>query len=159
MKTKTGFTLIELMMTILVMAILASLAIGAVLKSKKLPGDTRIQATCMALKSALTNYRAAEQRWPMTLVPQSGSDVVIIRENNARVFAPLIENPNKRYLDPSALLTKISGKGVMRLRDAMELKIAPETCPLGYLDPVNKEIFKYFKVTFDLSVDTVSVEQ
>jgi prepilin-type N-terminal cleavage/methylation domain-containing protein len=159
MKTKTGFTLIELMMTILVMAIVATLAIGAVLKSGKNPRDTRIQATCMALKMGLTNYRAAEQRWPLALVPGAGSDIIVIREDNARVFAPLFENPNKMYVDSSALLTKVQGKGVMPLRKAMELRIAPAACPLGYPDPVNKEVFRYFKVTFNLSLDTVNVEQ
>ena len=159
MKTKTGFTLIELMMVVLVMAIVATLAIGAVLKSKKQPQDARIKATCTALMMGLTNYRVAEQRWPLTLVPEAGSNIVVIRENNARVFAPLFENSKKIYVDPSALLTKVPGKGVMPLRKAIELKIAPEECSLGYPDPANRDIFKYYKVTFNLSLDTVNVEQ
>jgi prepilin-type N-terminal cleavage/methylation domain-containing protein len=159
MKTKTGFTLIELMMVVLVMAILATLAIGAVLKSKKQPQDARIKATCMALSMGLTNYRAAEQRWPLTLAPESGSNIVVIREDNARVFAPLLKDSNKYFFDVSALMTKVPGKGVMPLREAMKQKIPPEACPLGYPDPANRDIFKYFKVTFNLSLDTVSVEQ
>jgi prepilin-type N-terminal cleavage/methylation domain-containing protein len=158
MKAKIGFTLIEVMMAVLVMAIVATLAIGAVLKSRKHPGDTRIQATCIGLQMGLTNYRAAEQRWPLTLELPAGSNVVEFCENNASVFAPLFENPKKLYLDPSAVLTKVSGKGVMPLRKAMELRITPTACPLGYSDPANKEIFRYFKVMFNLSQDTVRVE-
>jgi prepilin-type N-terminal cleavage/methylation domain-containing protein len=158
MKTKMGFTLIELMMVVLVMAIIATLAIGAVLKSRKQPQDTQFKTTARVLQMGLTNYRAAEQRWPLTLVPQADSKFLEFREDNARVFAPLFENSKKLYLDPSALLTKVSGKGVMPLRKAIELRIAPEACPLGYPDPAHKEIFRYFKVTFDLSMDTVSVE-
>ena len=158
MKTKTGFTLIEVMMVVLVMAIIATLTIGAVLKSRRHPQDTQFKTTARVLQMGLTNYRAAEQRWPLTLVPPAESEVVEFRENNARVFAPLFENPKKLYLDSSAVLTKVSGKGVMPLRKAMELRIAPELCPLGYPDPVNKEVFKYFKVTFNLSLDTVNVE-
>jgi prepilin-type N-terminal cleavage/methylation domain-containing protein len=159
MKTKMGFTLIELMMVVLVMAIIATLATGAAMKAMELARKRQVESMRVALQGGLVNYRAAEERWPLTLVPPAGSDVVEFRENNARVFAPLLDNPNKLYLDPSALLTKVSGKGVMPLRKAIELRIAPEACPLGYPDLSNKDIFRYFKVTFDLAMDNVSVEQ
>ncbi len=161
MKTKAGFTWIVLKMVILVMAILATVLIIVVLCQGrchgKCPGIPRIQATCESLQMGLTNYRAAEQRWPLTLVPQADSNHLEFREDNARVFAPLFENPKKMYVDPSALLTKVPAKGVMPLREAMKQKIPLESCPLGYLDPANKEVFKYFKVTFNLSLDTVYV--
>jgi prepilin-type N-terminal cleavage/methylation domain-containing protein len=158
MKTKMGFTLIELLMVVLVMTIIATLTTGAAIKVMEQARKRRIESMRVTLQSALLSYRAKEQRWPLALVPQADSNVVEFHDNNARVFAPLIENPNKLYLDPSALLTKISGKGVMRLQEAMKMKIAPEACPLGYLDPANQEIFRCFKVTFNLSLDTVSVE-
>jgi len=163
MKARTGFALLDVMMTVLVMALLSVLAFGAavLISGKghgKCPGMPRIQSTCIELKMGLTNYRAAEQRWPLTLVAQADSNLLKFREDNARVFAPLFKNPKKSYIDPSALLTKVSGKGVMPLREAMKQKIPPEACPLGYPDPANKEIFRYFKVTFNLSLDTASVE-
>jgi prepilin-type N-terminal cleavage/methylation domain-containing protein len=159
MKTKTGFTLIELMMVVLVMAIIATLATGGAMKAMELARKRQIESMRVALQGALVNYRAAEERWPLTLMPLAGSTVVEFRENNALVFAPLIETPKNRYLDPSALLTKVPGKGVMPLRKAIELRIAPEECPLGYPDPANKDVFRYFKVTFDFTMDNVSVEQ
>jgi hypothetical protein len=164
MKAKTGLTLANGVKALLVIAIFA-VTIGAVvlisakphvIRSERFP---RIDATCIGLQMGLTNYRAAEQRWPLPLVAEAGSNIIVIREDNARVFAPLFKNPKISYIDPSALLTKVPGKGVMRLQDAMKMKIAPEECPLGYLDPANKEVFKYFKVTFNLALDTVDVEQ
>jgi hypothetical protein len=91
------------------------------------------------------------------LEPQGDSATVTFHENNALVFAPLITDRTKLYLDPSALLTKVPGFGVIPLRVAMDRKIAPAACSLGYADPSNGNIFKYYKVTFNLSLDTASV--
>jgi prepilin-type N-terminal cleavage/methylation domain-containing protein len=154
---RKGFTLVELMMVMVVMAIIATLATGAAMKSIKQAKEKRIDATCVGLMQALTNYRAAEQCWPVGLEPQEGKETVDFRENNALVFKPLIENRNKVYLDPSALLTKVPNVGVMSLREAMDRKVAPGVCSIGYADPSNGNIFRYFKVSFNLSMDTVSV--
>jgi prepilin-type N-terminal cleavage/methylation domain-containing protein len=152
-----GFTLIELLMVVAVMAILSTLAIVAVLNSGKQPQQASYKTACVALQAGLMNYRAAEQQWPVTLSPQEGTQVVF-HENNALVFAPLFKNPKKPYLDISALLTKVQGQGVLPLRKALEKGIALEQCPLGAPYPTDKEAFRYFKVTFDLSLDTVKVE-
>ena len=104
----------------------------------------------------LMNFRASEGRWP---VPLEGTNQVVFREDNALVFAPLLKNQKRQYFDDSALLTKVPGHGVLPLNKALKKGIAPEQCPLGYLDPSNKEIFKYFKVTFNLDYDTVKVER
>lgn len=154
---RKGFTLVELMMVMVVMAIIATLATGAAMKSIKQSKEKRIDTTCVALKMALTNYRAAEQCWPVALEPVGDSTTVTFHENNARVFAPLLADRTKVYLDTSALLTKVPGYGVIPLRVAMDRKIAPTACSLGYADPSNGNIFKYFKVTFNLSMDTASV--
>lgn len=157
---RKGFTLVELMMVMVVMAILATLATGAALKSIRQAKEQRINATCVALGQALVNYRAAEQRWPVALEStDANSTTVTFQETNAKVFAPLIENRQKVYLDPSALLTKVSGMGVISLRAAMDRKTAPASCPLGYPDSSNGNIFKYFRVTFNLSLDTVTVSR
>lgn len=143
---------------VIAMAILATLVVFAVLRPREQPGP-RIPTACTDLRMGLFNYRAAEQRWPLTLVPQTDSNHLVFLEDNARVFAPLLKDSKKYIFDVSTLLTKVPGKGVMPLREAMKQKIPPEACPLGYLDPANKEVFKYFKVTFNLALDTVNVEQ
>jgi len=154
---KKGFTLVELMMVMVVMAILATLATGAALKSIRNAKEQRINATCVTLGQALVNYRAQEQSWPVALDPVDTSPTVTFQETNAKVFAPLLENRQKVYLDPSGLFTKVSGLGLISLREAMDRKTAPNACPLGYPDPSNGNIFKYFRVTFNLSLDTVTV--
>jgi len=154
---RKGFTLVELMMVMVVMAIIATLATGAAMKSIKQAKEKRIDSTCVGLMQALTNYRAAEQCWPVRLNLQNDKPTVDFRENNAEVFAKLIEKRDKVYLDPSALLTKVPGIGVMSLREAMDRKIAPGVCGIGYADPSNGNIFKYYKVSFNPSMDTVSV--
>lgn len=156
---RKGFTLVELMMVMVVMAIIATLATGAALKSIKQAKEQRIRATCTALEMALTDYRAQEERWPLALEPSGDSTTVSFRENNARVFRPLIENRKKVYLDPSALLTKVPGKPTMSLREAMDRNISPDACSIGYPDPSNGNSFKFYKVTFNLALDTVTVER
>ena len=158
MKKNKGFTLVELMMVMVVMAIIATLATGAAMKSIKQSKEKRIDATCVALKMALTNYRAAEQKWPTRLEQANDTDetVVFTDENNKFVFGPLLADRSKSYLDPSALLTKVKGN-VMPLRKAMEENAGKSDFPIGYSDPANGNIFKFFKVTFNLSLDTVSV--
>ena len=157
MKTKTGFTLLDGMMLVLVMVALSAVALCVPHPSRI--WHSRRVVPREALEQALMNYRVAEQQWPVTLVAQADSNLLKFREDNARVFAPLLKDSKKYFFDVSALLTKVSGKGVMPLREAMKQKIPPEACPLGYLDPANKEVFKYFKVTFNLAMDTVNVEQ
>jgi hypothetical protein len=144
---------------VVVMAIIATLATGAAMKSIKQAKEQRIRATCTSLEMALTDYRAKEERWPVSLEPQGESVTVSFRENNARVFRPLFEDRRKVYLDPSALLTKVPGHPAMSLREAMDRKIAPDLCSLGYPDPSNGNIFRFYKVTFNLAYDTVSVER
>jgi len=154
---RKGFTMVELMMVMAVMAIIATLATGAAIKSIRQAKEKKIDATCVGLMQALTNYRAAEQCWPIALEPQLGKTTVSFRDNNAKVFAPLLVDPKQRYLDPSALLTKVPGMGVLPLREALDRKIALDVCSLGYPDPSNRDMFKFFNVTFDLSLDSVSV--
>lgn len=154
---KKGFTLVELMLVMVVMAVIATLATGAAMKSIKQAKEKKIDSTCVALKMALVNYRAEEQSWPVSLDPSGSSTTVTFQENNARVFAPLLEDRKKAYLDSSALLTKVAGEGVLPLRVAMDKFPGKSDFPIGYPDPSNGNIFKYFKVTFSLTLDTVNV--
>jgi prepilin-type N-terminal cleavage/methylation domain-containing protein len=158
LKIRGGFTLIELVMVIAVTAIVATLAISAAIKASRHGDQVRIQATCVALKSALANYRAAESRWPVALEMQGSEKIIVFREDNAKVFSPLIMNPKKVGLDVSALLTKVPGKGVMPLKNALEQNIAPEMCSIGCPDPANRSNFVFFKVSFNLELETVNVE-
>jgi type IV pilus assembly protein PilE len=83
-KKNKGFTLVELMMVMVVMALVATLATGAAMKSIKQGKERKIDATCVALRMALTNYRANEQCWPVPLEPLGDSTTVTFHENNAK---------------------------------------------------------------------------
>jgi len=159
MKIKSGFTMIELVLVIAVMAILATLSVVGIIKANQEKDKAAIKATCVTLQSALVNYRASENRWPVALEPQGDSKIITFREDNAKVFAPLLAHAHKTYLDVSALFTKIPGKGVLPLRKALELKVPPETASLGYPDPEKRSNFVFFKVTFNIELETVRVEQ
>jgi hypothetical protein len=162
MKAKTGFTLADVVKAVLV-SMIAFAALGTIVlignrHSRTGPGGTRVDATCTTLQMALSNFRTVEGRWPVTFEP-AGTNKIVFCEDNALVFAPLLKNPKRQYVDVAALLTKVPGQGVLPLNKALKKGIAPEQCPLGYLDPSNKEIFKYFKVTFNLDYDIVKVER
>jgi prepilin-type N-terminal cleavage/methylation domain-containing protein len=159
MKIKGGFTLIELVLVIAVMAILATLAITAVKKADEQKNRAYIDATRMALNNAIYNYRVREGRWPFGLTKKGSSVSLSFRNDNSLVFAPLIESSKTTYLDVSALLTQVQGKGVLPLKKALELKVAPQLCPIGYLDPANKRNFICFKVSINLELETVVVEK
>jgi len=156
---KKGFTLVELMLVLVVMALIATLATGAAMKSIKQAKEQRINATCVALKMALTNYRTEEQRWPVALEPGQDQTIVSFRDNNAKVFGPMLEDNKKVYLDTSALLTQVPGFGTISLREALERKVAPDLCKIGYPDPNKSGIFICYKVTFNLATDTVNVDR
>lgn len=144
-------------MVMVVMAIIATLATGAAMKSIRQAKEKRIDAMCVGLVQALTNYRAAEQCWPVELAPQGDSNTRSFQKDNKLVFSPLLMDRKKIYLDTSALLTKVDGVGVLPLNKAMGRFPGKSDFSIGYADPSNGNIFRYFKVTFDLSLDRVSV--
>jgi prepilin-type N-terminal cleavage/methylation domain-containing protein len=155
---KKGFTLVEMMMVMVVMAIIASLAVGAAVKSMKQGKIQKINATRVILEMALMNYRTVEEHWPLVSGENTETNKVVYSgTKNALVFAPLFESRKRQYLDPSALLTKVDGLGVISMREALERKFSPATCPIGYQDPDKGSNFKYYKVTIDYSFDTAKV--
>jgi len=120
----------------------------------------KINTTSKALEMALMNYRAKEGHWPNVSGGETSTNAVTSFKGakNAQVFAPLIENSKRVYLDPAALLTKVSGLGVVPLREAMERKVSAENCPIGYPNPDKGSEFKYYKVSINTEYDTVKVE-
>jgi prepilin-type N-terminal cleavage/methylation domain-containing protein len=156
---KKGFTLVELMMVMVVLAIIATLATGAAMKSIRQAKEQRINATQSALELALVNYRAAEGRWPSMEGAISETNKCSFGKDNYKVFGPLLTSKKRVYLDPASLLTKVDGEGVISLRDALEKKISPDKCPIGYPNPSKANDFRYYKVTINLEYDTVKVSR
>lgn len=164
-----GFTLVELLMVIVVIALVATLATGAAMRSIKQGRQKRIDITRAALVNALTNYRARENRWPWSSLPAAeASNDPHLRyfkgKDNADVFGELINktvNEGVPYLDLSSLMTdKIASKTKSRIvRDIVAERGSGGDIPLGYVDPNNQSKFHYFKVVYNITTDSVDVEQ
>lgn len=162
-----GFTLVELLMVIVVIAVIATLATGAAMRSVKQSRKKRVEITRSVLQSALANYRARENHWPWTALPEkmSGGDPNLRYfkgRDNADVFGELIRktvDDGVPYLDLSGLQTdKIAAKAKSRsLRDYIAEHGASGDLALGYVDPDNPSKFRYFKVEYNITTDSVSV--
>ncbi len=161
---RPGFTIIELLIVISIMAVVATLATGAALKSIKNSRKKRIAVTVQALETALVNYRALHGEWPIKFDDDEhdgkiDSVDVIKGSNNSKVFEPLMKDirNKKALLDTSALLTRVNGKR-MTVKQALE-KSGNNDIPIGYADPSNQDEFKFYTVEFDFRTETVNVKQ
>ena len=161
---KKGFTMIEMMLVIAVMAVLAALTIGGVMQMIKGTREKRINTMCETLRLGLITYRTQNGKWPTALDPDDDGrtkvdNVSFFGERNWKVFGPLIPTKDAKkehgYISTAEYLTKPMGRGVMPLQKAID-----EECsimPLGYANPENTSNFRYFRVTFNLVTDTVHV--
>jgi len=152
--TRHGFTILELLIVVSIMALLATLATGAALKAIGNGRKKRIEATIAVLEAGLSNYRARENKWPFTLdnKPESDGYYWWREKNNAYVFKDMLSSSTV-YLDSSALLTAVQGR--MTVKQALEKGVS--SVPIGYPDPDNPNTFKYFNVRYAPLTDTVKV--
>ncbi len=70
---QSGFTIIELLVVISIMAVIATLATGAALKSIQQSRKKRVNITAKALEAALVNYRALKDEWPYPFKASAGT--------------------------------------------------------------------------------------
>lgn len=162
-----GFTLVELLMVIVVIAVVATLATGAAMRSVKQSRKKRVEITRSVLQSALTNYRTRENRWPWNSLPEKAPNAdpnlrYFTGKDNAEVFGELIRKTADEgvpYLDFSGLQTdKVSAKAKSRsLRDYIVEHGAAGDIPLGYVDPDNPSKFRYFRIEYNITTDSVNV--
>ena len=64
---KTGFTLIEVLLTILIIGILAGMVTAKVYYSKLNAEKEACKSTAAAINAQIEFYRAQEGKWPVTL--------------------------------------------------------------------------------------------
>jgi len=168
-KGKKGFTMIELMLVISIMAILATLSVGGYLKMLKQARNKRVDMMRDSLQLALTNFRGQEGRWPVGLQPAKPGDITVWfegAEKNWLVFQDLINSKQAKYLTPADYLTKIGGTGrVVTLQEAIDGKdrrgqsLPGGTKPLGYANPDKPSSFQFFRIEFNLLTDSVAVHR
>jgi prepilin-type N-terminal cleavage/methylation domain-containing protein len=167
---KKGFTLVELMLVIAVMAILATLSIGGFMKILRNAREKRINAMRDSLELALVNFRGHQGRWPVGLKPARQGDYIVTfrgsdqqgAAKNWEVFEEIVKDG--KYLSAADYLTRINGQGmVVSLQEAIDGKdkrgrsLPGGTKPLGYANPLNQRTFHYFYVEFNLLTDSAKV--
>ena len=170
---RRGFTIIELLVVVSIMAVIATLATGAAIKAVKHSREKRIDTMARALEMALVNYRALYGKWPVDFYKYSKdgdeNDRMIVLKGdvkNAAVFKEVLlaVKSNRALVDTTALMTNVKGKR-MSVRDALE-KYAGSDIPIGYPDPAPKDddpaeykTFKYYTVEYNERTDSVKVKK
>lgn len=169
--TRRGFTIVELLVVISIMAVIATLATGAVLKSVRQSRVKRMDMMAKSLESAIMSYRALTGEWPFTVgapdpvgsdVKQYGPEFAETRtfagKKNAEVFENIFKEvkEGRPLLDTSSLLTS-TGRGRMSVREALDR--GEKNIAVGYPDPNDQRQFCYFKVIYNFQTDMVTVEK
>lgn len=120
---RRGFTLVELMMVIGVIAILSTIVVSSVTSSMKSARERRTSALCQAVQTGLATYYAQRDEWPEPLAGkvrngsfsssneegvnnQSDADVYVLQSAEVRQMVLALVNEAKKgnpLMDISAL--------------------------------------------------------
>ncbi len=158
-KRRLGFTIIEILIAISIIALIATLATGAALKSIKQARARRIEASRSVLQLGIANYHALHGEWPCKFdTPDAGNRTfqTIKGTQNARVFKEIfLESKNNRALiDTSVIFTRVA-QGRMTVKQALEK--GASDIPVGYPDAQNPDKFRYFQIQYNFITDDVNV--
>ena len=155
--SRSGFTLLELLLVIAVMAILGSIILGGANYVTKVARVKRAQTTAKALEVALSRYRAEYNVWPKGGSEKKTGTVTFEEENNQKVFNMLradneTDNENGiHFLDETSLLT-------VKEEDGEEVLVPYSDVAGGPLCFLSRNgTICYFKVKINLDDDTVEV--
>ncbi len=170
---RRGFTIIELLVVVSIMAVVATLATGAAIKSVKQSRNKRIIVMAKSLEMSLVNFRALYGRWPVDFYADKykkdgdeKDDKIVLKGavKNAEVFKEILDavKNNRALLDTSTLMTRVKDKQ-MSVRDALQ-KYPDTPIAIGYPDPNpdpedpdDIKFFKYYTVEFYLATESVKV--
>ena len=158
---RRGFTIIELLVVISIMAVIATLATGAAIKSIKQNRNKRIDVTAKSLELALMNYRALHGQWPFEIEAMEddgklkGQFYWFHGKENYKAFEKILSGIRKKevLLDVSALLTKANGSR-MTVQKALEQNKG--NIPIGYADPDSDQLL-FFCILYRKDTDSVKV--
>lgn len=156
-----GFTIIELLVVISIMAVIATLVTGAAIRSVKQSRRKKIDVMVRVLENGLVAYRTQENEWPFTATALVRDPKQFDRvprywahtKDNYKVFEKMLmkmATQKVSYFDPSALLVRGGS-----LRDA--ISNGRYNQPLGYPDPDDSNKFRYFCVEYNALSDSVKV--
>ena len=168
MKTRkrAGFTLIELLIVISIIAIVATLAIGAAVKAIHQGKVKRVAATAETLKMAIMNYRGQRGNWPFVrpggksdgdfASAPKGTEVRTIKGGKdskaGDVWAKLYKNS---YIDGSGIVCYYTGE--IKTLNTISRTSVSEGLQLGFRDPDESTRFRYFNIQFNTATESVHV--
>lgn len=159
-KRNSGFTLVELLTVIAVLAILGTIIIGGARMMMRTARKRRFDTTKEVLHTALMRYRTEYNGWPVARASSADAAAkVTFKSDNYKLFDALRVcnkgtgmNPDEiRFLDETSVLTYSDGKAV-----PLSSASGNTENPIGYI-PLSGKGFAYFEVTLDFDLDTVSV--
>ncbi len=156
-----GFTLMELMLVVVIIAILATIIMGSATYVMRMVREKRAIALCRILETALTRYRHDYGAWPIGgREPKLNDDseqyeVSLTGADNAVAFGPLrathsANDKGIRYLDESGVFT-LDDRG-----QPVPLARTKGEQPLVYARRLDAAL-RYFTVKFNLDADSVTV--
>lgn len=157
---KRGFTLLELLIVIGIIAVLSMIVMGASSVIAKVSREKRVTMSCTVLETAIQAYHAEYNEWPGG-EPAQGKTSTSFFEDNSKVFGPLrvtsSDNSNGiAFLDETAFMTYKNGR-VMPLSEAGSGNLPIVFIPKNGRQKNNNGKPFYFKVVIDHSADSVSV--
>ena len=166
----SGFTLLELLAVLVIIAILAGMIMGAAQRVIQTARTSQANASSRALRMALINYRHDYNHWPVPSPLPTGcvltNDVLIAANSdgiaNAAIFAMLQSNSSDntnqfRYMDNTTLYTVYGGQqGTLHAAyQSSATPPVPGGFSVGYL--TRNGVVHYFTITINFDLETAEV--
>ena len=167
---RRGFTIVELMMVIGVIAVLMTIVTTTAMSSMRGSREKRTEAMKVALQAAIVAYQArdSEGKWPRPINDLADqAETGVLSENDAQtVFRMVVQkslvDPNGLFVAPSGVL---DGKGSGRsFADATNGKpprrqgIAVSSMVFGYQGKITGK-FHRFNIVYHAETDSVTVSE
>lgn len=171
---KNGFTMIEMLIVISIIAILATLVTSAAKYAMRLGREHRIKATAVVLESAIQAYKTSVGSWPFTPPgARSAGDFVDQKKSNnesgehqnvfwihggpeskaGQIFAKVYKED---FLDGSGI-TVLTPDGIKRLNQVG--KSHAQNIQVCYPDIYNTSKRHFYCIRFNRTTDAVTVHR
>lgn len=177
-QVKKGFTIIELMMVIAIIAVLMGLVTTATVSAMRSSREKRAEAMRVALQAAIATYHAqdSDEKWPGAIegMAKNGSTGVLSASEAQSVFQIIVKKSagaagaSNPLIDPNGLFVAPSGvregKGYgLSFRDALNggahrQKIRVGQMVFGYQGKITGK-FHPFSIVYNGEADVVSVSK
>jgi len=175
---RRGFTIVELMMVVGVIAVLMTIVTTSAMSSIRGSREKRADTMCMALQSAITTYQAQDPqgRWPGAIedLAENAESGVLSESDAQKVFQIIVQRSTGQggalmpLIDPNGLFVAPSGvqdgRGTGRAfsdarnGDARRQKLAVANMAFGYQGKMTGK-FHRFNIVYHGQTDSVTVSK